>query len=73
MECSYSLTRQDVELDALLAEIDENNDGEINFDEFKKMMEYQMKVVNTEGEVEKAFAVFDPNSTGYINAGTFFT
>jgi calcium-binding protein CML len=56
-------------LDSLLTEIDEDKDGEIDFDEFKKMMEYQMKVQNTESEVEKAFAIFDPNNTGYINAG----
>lgn len=53
----------------MLFEIDENNDGEMSFDEFKKMMELQMKVVNTESDVEKAFSIFDPNSTGYINAG----
>lgn len=57
-----------MELEALLLEIDEDNDGEINYDEFRAMMEFQMKVQNTESDVEKAFAIFDPNATGYINS-----
>jgi len=57
----------------LVTEVDEDNNGEIDFDEFKKMMAYQMKVLDTESEVEKAFSIFDPDGTGYIQADELLT
>mmetsp|Transcript_11081 Transcript_11081/g.23390 ORF Transcript_11081/g.23390 Transcript_11081/m.23390 type:complete len:527 (-) Transcript_11081:700-2280(-) len=49
------------ELTGVIYSVDENNDGEIDFDEFLIMMK---KIPDTEKELREAFAVFDSDSDG---------
>jgi len=51
----------DSELRDMINSVDENNDGEIDFDEFLGMMK---KMPDSENELKDAFAVFDVNKDG---------
>ena len=48
-------------------EVDQDNNGTIEFDEFMKMMELKNTSVDTEDEIREAFRVFDKNNDGYIS------
>ncbi len=47
------------EVNAMIEEIDENNDGEIQFEEFVAVMSRKMKATCTSEEIRTAFRVFE--------------
>ncbi|KAK0610155.1 hypothetical protein B0T17DRAFT_546014, partial [Bombardia bombarda] len=57
----------DSELQDLISEIDINNDGVINFEEFKSLMSTTVKETDTEQELLNAFRVFDQDGSGTIS------
>ena len=57
-----------VELNAMIKEVDENDDGTIDFKEFLYLMVRKMKDTDTEEELLEAFKVFDRDSNGYITS-----
>ena len=52
----------------MLKEIDKDDSGEIDFNEFLTMMASKMREVDNEEEIQEAFKVFDTDSDGYITA-----
>lgn len=52
----------------MIAEVDQDGSGTIDFDEFLALMASKMKDIDTEQEVREAFAVFDKNNDGKISA-----
>lgn len=55
-------------LQEMVAEVDQDGSGTIDFSEFLALMARKMKDVDTEQEVKEAFAVFDKNNDGKISA-----
>merc|ERR1711974_385731 len=53
------------ELLAMVAEVDDDNSGAIDFDEFLSMMG---KRANDQEKIQKVFNVFDKNQDGYISS-----
>jgi len=53
-------------VEALMREIDSDQDGEIDFDEFLQMMVSLLNPKDKEEEVSKIFSIFDPKGLGYI-------
>merc|ERR1719436_790112 len=51
----------------MILEIDENNDGEIDQEEFIHMMQKKMCETNAKDELKQAFAVFDKDGNGKIS------
>jgi len=52
----------------MIADIDKDGSGTIDFDEFLDMMKKKMlQEKNVEEEIEKAFNFFDDNGDGYID------
>ena len=58
----------DAELKAMVREVDQDNDGEINFEEFLGMMARQMNTDSDRDEIREAFAIFDKNGDGSIDS-----
>eukprot|EP01115_Flamella_aegyptia_P013471 TRINITY_DN71_c0_g1_i1.p1 TRINITY_DN71_c0_g1~~TRINITY_DN71_c0_g1_i1.p1 ORF type:complete len:154 (+),score=38.62 TRINITY_DN71_c0_g1_i1:49-510(+) len=58
----------DAKLNEMIAAVDEDRNGTIEFEEFLKMMVKKMNTAETEDEVRAAFRVFDKNSDGFITA-----
>lgn len=55
------------EIDLIIGEIDKNNDGEIQFEEFVSVMSRKVHATYTSSEVQSAFRVFQGSSPdGYI-------
>jgi len=50
------------EVEAMVCEIDENNDGEIQFEEFVAVMARKMRAYYPPDDVKAAFAVFAGNA-----------
>ena len=57
------------ELQDMINEVDANDNGKINFDEFLSLMARKMKDTDTEEELLEAFKVFDRDGKGMITAG----
>ncbi|XP_033730289.1 calmodulin-like, partial [Pecten maximus] len=52
---------------SIIAEVDKDNDGEIDFEEFVSMMSKKWRdLEKEEEEIKKAFKVFDRNGDGMI-------
>jgi calmodulin len=47
------------ELDLMIGEIDHNNDGEIQFEEFVDVMSRKVQATYTQDEVKNAFKIFE--------------
>ena len=50
----------------MIGDIDDDDDGEVNFEEFMKLMATKMKEGETDEELIEAFKTFDLNGTNYI-------
>ena len=50
----------------MIAELDKDGSGMIEFDEFFYMMTTRPSDNESRDEVHKVFVTFDPNKTGYI-------
>ncbi|KAK3936687.1 hypothetical protein QBC46DRAFT_394370 [Diplogelasinospora grovesii] len=61
------LNPSDAELQDLISEVDVNNDGVINFEEFLHLMSQKVKETDTEQELINAFKVFDQDGSGTIS------
>ncbi|XP_063428900.1 neo-calmodulin-like [Mytilus trossulus] len=61
----------DEELHAMINEVDEDGNGEIDFDEFLSMIAKKMGDIDSEEDLIQAFRIFDTNRTGYITAQEF--
>lgn len=55
------------ELDDIMADLDENGDGIMDFDEFVTMMDRRMSIGSQRAEIEETFRVFDKNGDGKID------
>lgn len=58
------------EIDALFARTDQDNDGQINFIEFKRLV-LELDTEITEAELRVGFAETDANRNGRINIDEF--
>ena len=58
----------DGELKDMINEVDVDQSGAIDFDEFLKMMSTNLKPVDVDQETRAAFAVFDKDNSGTISA-----
>ena len=57
------------EIKEMIAKVDANNDGKLNFEEFKSMMVEKMKLpADTEKEMKDAFRMFDRDGNGFVSA-----
>ncbi|XP_062620982.1 calcium-binding protein LPS1-alpha-like [Saccostrea cucullata] len=59
------------ELMDMIAEVDVDGNGDVEFDEFLQMMAKQMQCTDSPDELIEAFQVFDENKTGYISVAEF--
>merc|ERR1712010_104875 len=55
------------EIHKMIADVDDSGDGEIDFDEFMKMMTTKMGEKDSRDDLVKAFRVFDSDETGGIS------
>lgn len=60
------MTRE--ELLSLIAEVDEDGSGEIEFPEFIRLISAKMKNVDSVEEMREAFLVFDQDKSGSVSA-----
>jgi len=58
----------DKDIAMLMKEVDEDGNGEIDFDEFIQMMVTLLNPQDKEDDVAKVYAMFDPHKKGYIKA-----
>jgi calmodulin len=56
------------EVNEMIAEVDYDGNGRIDFEEFVTLMHRKNKETDTEEEVINAFKVFDKDSQGYISS-----
>jgi calmodulin len=63
---SMGLSPTDDEINAMIKEVDLNNDGKIDLDEFITLMTKTTPDTQTEDEVINAFRVFDKQGNGLI-------
>ena len=61
------MASSDEEVAEMIAEIDEDQSGSINFDEFVVMMKTRMDETDPEKELKEAFNVFDLDKDGLIH------
>ena len=65
----FSPTNQ--ELLEMVADVDENEDDKINFEEFLILMHSRLKKADIENELNEAFSVYDKNGSGIISIREF--
>lgn len=58
----------EAELREIIAEVDKNGNGKLDFPEFLSLMARKMKDADTEEEIREAFKVFDKDGNGFISA-----
>lgn len=63
---ALGLNPTEAEILNFIKEMDTDNDGSINFQEFSIMMADKMKNIDTEEDIIEAFKVFDMEKKGYI-------
>ena len=56
------------ELDDIIRDIDKDNDGEIDYNEFLRLMSTKLKDAQTQDELFEAFMVFDNKGLGSFGA-----
>ena len=65
---SLGQTPTERQLQDMVAEVDVDRSGTIDFSEFLSLMSRELKDADAEEEVREAFAVFDKNNDGKISA-----
>lgn len=65
---SFGFETTDEELDALMKSIDQDGNGQIDFDEFLSFMTTKSSDADFEAELRKAFELLDHNGNGSISA-----
>ncbi|KAF1345104.1 putative calmodulin [Delphinella strobiligena] len=65
---SLGLNPSNEDLQDIVAEIDVDNNGVIEFDEFFAIMSRKVKTSDTDSELREAFRIFDRDGSGTINA-----
>lgn len=58
------------EIQKMIADVDDDGSGSIEFDEFLKMMTQKILNRDPKDEILKAFRLFDDDETGRINTGS---
>lgn len=58
----------EAEIRDMIKEVDTDGNGQIEFNEFMKMMQNKMQEVDSDEEIREAFKVFDKNGDGFISA-----
>lgn len=71
-EMSFALRQSGIimnteDLNELMAEIDENSDGMVDFNEFLTLAAKSVKDIDTEEELKEIFMVFDRENKGVIS------
>lgn len=61
---SLGLTPTESELQELIAEVDTDKNGHIDFEEFKALMTKKIHQKDKEEDIKEAFKVFDKENTG---------
>eukprot|EP00468_Gymnochlora_sp_CCMP2014_P008225 CAMPEP_0167762388 /NCGR_PEP_ID=MMETSP0110_2-20121227/12739_1 /TAXON_ID=629695 /ORGANISM="Gymnochlora sp., Strain CCMP2014" /LENGTH=157 /DNA_ID=CAMNT_0007649255 /DNA_START=21 /DNA_END=494 /DNA_ORIENTATION=- len=61
------------QLKEIIKKVDKNGDGQIDFEEFLKMMSNRVGTRNRDYELKEAFNVFDQDGDGYITASELST
>mmetsp|Transcript_6859 Transcript_6859/g.9484 ORF Transcript_6859/g.9484 Transcript_6859/m.9484 type:complete len:160 (+) Transcript_6859:57-536(+) len=61
------------QLEEIIKKVDKNGDGQIDFEEFLKMMSNRVGTRNRDYELKEAFNVFDQDGDGYITASELST
>ena len=56
----------DAELQDMIAEVDDDGSGEIEFDEFCEMMARKMNECDADEELKQAFDMFDTDGNGFV-------
>lgn len=56
----------DTELQDMIREVDEDESGSIDFEEFLQLMAKKLHDSDSEEEIKEAFKVFDKDATGYV-------
>ena len=56
------------DLAAMIADVDSDKNGRIDFEEFQQMMCKQLNHAETEEQLREAFKVFDKDGNGVISA-----
>ena len=68
---SQGFTPTNQELLEMIADVDENEDDKINFEEFLILMHSRLKKADIENELNEAFSVYDKNGSGNISVREF--
>ena len=68
---SQGFTPTNQELLEMIADVDENEDDKINFEEFLILMHSRLKKADIENELNEAFSVYDKNGSGIISIKEF--
>ena len=63
---NLGLSPTDEELQEIIADIDRDNDGTIDYKEFLRLMSTKLKDAQTEDELLEAFNVFDSSNKGFF-------
>ena len=54
------------EMEQIVGELDSNNDGKINCDEFLLFMDRKMKEMDRKDKIQETFRIFDKHNDGFI-------
>ncbi|XP_042323750.1 calmodulin-like protein 3 [Sceloporus undulatus] len=63
---SLGLNPTEAELQDIIAELDANGSGRVNYPDFLSLVATRKKDFETEEEIREAFQVFDKNGNGYV-------
>ena len=62
----FGLELSKEEIQDIMADVDENDDGVMDFDEFVKLMDRRMSLNSQRNEMKETFKVFDKNGDGLV-------